>query len=171
MMLLYRGSVIFRSLLSELCSRRFCTDSKSEKSDPLHLSRQRDIPSKHSTVQASSVWTARTFCPDLPLCREASNCSKLHPFERRSVFDQLWDFFPKTHLWEDSWNRLDNVFSCSDALLHKASRVFKVQPSGHQSSCFGCSSFIYENCVHQFNRLDDSLHGPDAPKSWYGNCV
>jgi hypothetical protein len=39
---------------------------------------------------------------DLPLCREASNCSSLHPFERfsstsgrHSVLDQLWDFFPK----------------------------------------------------------------------------
>jgi len=44
----------------------------------------------------------RTFRPDLPLCPEALNCSKLHPFERlssmserRSVFDQPWDFFSK----------------------------------------------------------------------------
>jgi hypothetical protein len=52
--------------------------------------------------KASSVRTTRTFCPDLPLCREASNCSSLHPSgrfsntsERHSVFDQLWDFLPK----------------------------------------------------------------------------
>jgi hypothetical protein len=44
----------------------------------------------------------RTFCPDLPLCQEASNCSSLHPTGRfsstsgrHSVFDQLWDLFPK----------------------------------------------------------------------------
>jgi hypothetical protein len=49
----------------------------------------------------------RTFCPDLPLCREASNCSSLHPFGRfsstsgrHSVFDQLWVFFPKHSYWK-----------------------------------------------------------------------
>jgi len=52
--------------------------------------------------KASSVRTTRTFRPDLPLCREASNCSSLHPSRRlsstsgrHSVFDQLWDFLPK----------------------------------------------------------------------------
>jgi len=52
--------------------------------------------------KASSVWTTRNFRPDLPLCREASNCSSSHPSERfnstsgrHSVFDQLWDLFPK----------------------------------------------------------------------------
>jgi len=69
MMLLYRGSVIFRSLLIQSYdSRRFCSDSKSEKSDPLHPSGRHDIPSGRSTVQASSVLTTRTFRPNLPLC-------------------------------------------------------------------------------------------------------
>jgi hypothetical protein len=52
--------------------------------------------------KASSVQTMRTLCPDLPLCQEASNNSSLHPSRRfsntsgrHSVFDQLWDFFPK----------------------------------------------------------------------------
>jgi hypothetical protein len=52
--------------------------------------------------KASSVRTTRTFRLDLPLCREASNCSNLHPSrrfnstsERLSVFDKLQDFFPK----------------------------------------------------------------------------
>jgi len=59
----------------------------------------------HSDAQlfkASSVWTTRTFCPDLPLCQEASNYSSLHlsgrfssTSGRHSVFDQLWDFLPK----------------------------------------------------------------------------
>jgi hypothetical protein len=52
--------------------------------------------------KASSVRTTRTFRLDLPLCREASNCSSFHPSRRfkstsgrHSVFDQLWDFLPK----------------------------------------------------------------------------
>jgi len=51
--------------------------------------------------KASSVRTTRTFHPDLRLCREASNCSSLHPSEcfsskseHHSMFDKLWDFFP-----------------------------------------------------------------------------
>jgi len=58
-------------------------------------------PEAHQS-KASSVWTTRTFCPDLPLCREVSNCSSLHPFGhfsstsgRLSVFNKLQDFFPK----------------------------------------------------------------------------
>jgi len=42
-------------------------------------------------------------------------------------------------------------------------RAYHVQPSGRQPSWFGRSSFIYGNCVHQFNRPDVSLQGPDAP--------
>jgi hypothetical protein len=42
-------------------------------------------------------------------------------------------------------------------------RAYQVQPSGCQSSWSGRSSFIYGNCVHQFNRPDVSIQGPDAP--------
>jgi hypothetical protein len=52
--------------------------------------------------KASSIRTTRTFRPDLPLCREVSNCSSLHSSrrftdmsERHWVFDKLRDFFPK----------------------------------------------------------------------------
>jgi hypothetical protein len=52
--------------------------------------------------KASSVRTMRIFRPNLPLCREASNCSNLHSsgcFSRTSgrlsVFNKLQDFFPK----------------------------------------------------------------------------
>jgi hypothetical protein len=41
-------------------------------------------------------------------------------------------------------------------------RAYHVQPSGRQPSCSGRSSFIYGNCVNQFNRPDVSLSGPDA---------
>jgi hypothetical protein len=42
-------------------------------------------------------------------------------------------------------------------------RAYQVQPSGRQPSWFRRSSFIYGSCVHQFNRLDVNLQGPDAP--------
>jgi hypothetical protein len=42
-------------------------------------------------------------------------------------------------------------------------RAYQVQPSGRQPSWSGRSSFIYGSCVHQFNRPDVSLQGPDAP--------
>jgi hypothetical protein len=74
MMNFYQGFSYFQSLhFREMFSRRFCTDSKLEKSDPLHLFGQRDILSKRSIVKASSVRTMRTFHLDLPLCLEASN--------------------------------------------------------------------------------------------------
>jgi len=105
---------------------------------PLQPSGQRDIPSGHSTVQSSFIRTTRTFRPDLPLFREASNCSILHPSGRlsstsklHSVFDQLCDFFPK-----------HDVDSLLEALIHKASRAFKSR------------------------RLDNSFHGPDARASY-----
>jgi hypothetical protein len=94
--------------------------------------------------KASSVRTTRTFRLDLPLCREALNCSSLHPSGRfsstsrsHSVFDQLWDFFPKQRygktaatirmMWIPVWTR----------------------------------SSIRQVAHSKFRRLDDGLHGPD----------
>jgi hypothetical protein len=118
--------------------------------------------------KASSVRTTKTFRPDLPFCREASNCSTLHPSgrfsstsERHSVFDQLWDFFPKTQIWEDRCNYPDDVDSRPNALIHKASSAFKIQTSGHQTSWSGCTSYIYENYMHQINRPDNHSFGPN----------
>lgn len=72
-------------------------------------------------------------------------------------------FLSKTQIWKDSSNRLDDVDSCLDALIYKGSRALEVQPSVLQYSWFRHSSFIYGNCVHQINRLDDSFYGPNAP--------
>jgi len=71
-------------------------------------------------------------------------------------------FLSKTQIWEDSCNRPDDVDSHPDALIHKASRAFKIKTSGLQSSWFGRASYIYGNCVHQINRLDDHSYGPDV---------
>jgi hypothetical protein len=41
-------------------------------------------------------------------------------------------------------------------------RAYQVQPSGRQPSWSGRSSFIYGNCMHQFNHPDVSFQGSDA---------
>jgi hypothetical protein len=139
MMLLNRDSSI------QSYSRRFCTIYQSVKSDPSQLSKRHDILFGHSTVQAPSVRTMRTFHPNLPLCREALNWSSLHPSgrfsstsERHSVFDQLWNLFPKHRygktaatfrtMWIPIWTR-----SSIRQVVHSKSR-----------------------------RMDANLHGSDA---------
>jgi hypothetical protein len=86
----------------------------------------------------------RTFRSDLPQCREASNCSSVNPFghftstsRRHSVFDQLWDFFPK-HRYGKT-----------------AATVWTMWiPVGMHSSI--------RKVVHSKSRRSDaSLHGPD----------
>jgi hypothetical protein len=133
----------------------------------LHRFQVREIG--RSTVQASSIWTKRTFRSDLPLCREPSNYSQLASVRTsqqhgRTPFSvrQVERFFSKTQIWEDRCSRPDDVCSRPDALLHKASPAYKVQLTKRQSSWSGCSSFIYGNFVHQFNHSDVSFHGPDA---------
>jgi hypothetical protein len=43
-------------------------------------------------------------------------------------------FLSKTHIWEESCSRMDDVDSHPDVLIHKASRSFKIQTSGRWSS-------------------------------------
>jgi hypothetical protein len=103
MMFLYREDVLSIVYTSGLFFKEDSLRiSRKLNSVPLQPSGQSDIPSGRSIVQASAVWTMRTFRPNLPLCREVSNCSSLHPSGRfsstsgrHSVFDQPWDFFPK----------------------------------------------------------------------------
>jgi hypothetical protein len=45
-------------------------------------------------------------------------------------FRPAMGFLPKTQIWEDRINRPDDMDSRLDALIHKASRAFKIQPSG-----------------------------------------
>jgi len=91
----------------------------------------------------------RTFHLDLPLCREASNCSSLHPSGRfsstsgrRPVFDQLWDFLPK----------------------HKNGKtVATIQTMWIP---FRTRSFIRQVMQSKSRRPNVSLHGPDARASY-----
>jgi hypothetical protein len=107
--------------------------------------------------------------PDLPLCREASNYSNLHPSrrfsspsERLSVFDQASGFLSKTQIWEDRCNRPDDVDSHPIKLIHKASIAIQIQTSRHQSSWSGRACIKYGNCVHHINHSDDHPPSPDA---------
>jgi len=83
-------------------------------------------------------------CLDLPLCREASNCSSLHtsgrfssPFGRPSVFDQASGFLFKHRYWKIAatvWTTWIHV---------------RMRSSIRQVSQF------------KSRRPDDSQHGPD----------
>jgi len=53
---------------------------------------------------------------------------------------QAKGFLSKTQIWEDGYNCSDDVCSPPDDILDKASRAYKVQPSGHQSPWSGRSS-------------------------------
>jgi len=106
---------------------------------------------------------------DPPLCRDASNCSSFHLFGRfsspsglLSVFDQASRFLSKTQIWEDYCNRPDDVDSCLDALIHKASIAIQIQTYGRQTSRSGSASIRYGNCVHQISHPDGHPPGPNA---------
>jgi hypothetical protein len=61
-----------------------------------------------------------------------------------------------------SCNRPVYVCSSPGAILNKATREYKVQPSGRQTSWSECSSLIYGNCVQQYNHPNVILHGSDT---------
>jgi hypothetical protein len=95
--------------------------------------------------KASPVRTTRTFCPDLPLCREASKCSSLHPSGcfsstsgRHTMFDQLWDFFPKHR-----YGKIAATVRTMWILVRTLSSIRQVAHS-------------------KIGRPDDSLHGSDV---------
>jgi hypothetical protein len=56
---------------------------------------------------------------------------------------QVERFLSKTQIWEDNCKRLDDVCSRPDAVFDMASRAYKGQPSGRQSSWSGCSKPWY----------------------------
>jgi hypothetical protein len=87
----------------------------------------------------------RTFCPNLPLCQEASNCSSLHlsgrfssTSGRHSLFDQLWDFLPK--------HRYGKIAAAVRTMWILVQTCLSIRQVAHS----------------KFRRLDDNIHGPDA---------
>jgi hypothetical protein len=143
MMHLNKDSAIQRSF-----SRRFCTVYKSEKSDPLQPSGGRDIPSGRPTVQSIIPLDDKNF-PSGP--SSVSRSVELLQLASVRTFQQhvqttlnvrvATEFISKTQIWEDHCNRLDDVDSHLDALIHKASRAFKIQTSGPQPSWSGRASY------------------------------
>jgi hypothetical protein len=113
-------------------------DDKNFPSIPSFVSRTFEL------FQLASVWTSQQHVQTLSSVRQVER------------------FLSKTKICEDNCNRPDDVCSRPNAILDKASREYKVQPSRHQTSWSGRSSLIYGNCMHQFNRPDVSLHGPEA---------
>jgi hypothetical protein len=150
-------------------SKRFCTVYKSKKSDPLQPSGRRDIQSKRPTVQSIIRPDDENF-PSGP--SSVSRSFELLQLALVRTFQQhvrmtlsVWPamrFPSKTQIWEDRCNYPDDVDSCPDALIHKASIAFKIQTSGRQSSWSGRTSYWYGNCVHLINCPDDHSLGPDV---------
>jgi len=122
----------------------------------------------HQT-KASSVQTTwipvRTFL-SVEKLRTALACIRpddsASPSGRLSKVDQTLGFLSKTQIWEDYCNRTNDVDSCPDMLIHKASIAIQIQTSGRQSSWSGRASIRYGNCVHQISCPDDHPPGPDA---------
>jgi hypothetical protein len=125
--------------------------------------------------------------PDAHQCLEASNSSRLHPsghngkssgrsseFEKIPVFQRIRPdaiqgltsirVSASRHSYGKTaatiWTMCDPIRTMSSI---RKERAYQVQQSRRQPSWSGRSSFIYGNCVHQFNRPDVSLQGPDAP--------
>jgi len=143
--------------------------AQSEKLDRLQLSERRDIPSGRPTVQ-------RIIRPDdenfpsgpssvsrsLELLQLASvQTFQQHVRTTLSVLPAM-GLLSKTQILEDRYNRLDDVDSRPDALIHKASIAFKFQTFGRQSSWSERTSIRYGNCVHQINRSVGHSFGPNA---------
>jgi len=99
--------------------------------------------------KASFVQTMRNFRPDLPMCREASNYSSLHSSGHfnsmsghHSVFDQLWDFFPK------------HRYGKTTATMRTMWIPVRTRSSIRQ--------VVHSKIRHP----DDDLHGPDTRASY-----
>jgi len=132
-------------------------------------SRRRVIPSKRTSVQSIIHPDDENFpSGPSPMSRsfELLQLASIRTFQQhvRTTLNvrQASGFLSKAQLWEDRCNRPDDVDSCLDALIHKASIAIQIQTSGHQSTWSGCACIRYGNCVHQINRLDDHSPDPDT---------
>jgi hypothetical protein len=163
MMLLYRGSVIFRSLLIQSYgSRRFCSDSKVREIESLafvrttwYSVRTLNCPSIIRLDDENFLSGPSSVSRSFELFQVASVQTSQQHVQTTFSVRLAMEFLFKIQIWKDSCNRPDDVCSRSDALLHNASRAFNVQLSGLQSSWSGCSKPWYENYVQlKCNRPD-----------------
>jgi hypothetical protein len=146
---------------------------------PCQSSGRCGIPSGRSSVS--------NIRPDAHQCLKASNSSRLHPSDhnrkssgRSSEFEKIPVFHRirpdaiqcltrnRVSASRHSYGKTAaTVLTMCDPVRTMSSIrqecAYQVQPSGRQPSWSERSSFIYENCVHQFNHPDVSLQGPDVP--------
>jgi hypothetical protein len=102
--------------------------------------------SRRSQCSSSSVWTTWLYRPNVIQCLTSIRVSaSRHSYGKTAVTVRT---------------TCDPVQTMSSI---RQERAYQVQPSGHQPSWSERSSFKYGNYVHQFNRPDISLQGPDAP--------
>jgi hypothetical protein len=158
-MLLYPESTL------QLCSsRRFCEVFKDLFQFP--VSRPDDVVFRPDAHQSgTSVRTTRSFRPDTHQCLEASNSSRLHPSGRSSEFEKIPVFQCirpdviqcltriRVSASRHSYGKTAaTVRTMCDPVWMMSSirqeRAYQVQPSGHQPSWSGRSSFKYGNYVH-----------------------
>jgi hypothetical protein len=89
------------------------------------------------------IWQLRTRSDDLAARPDDPQCSA-----------KASGFLSKTQIWEDFFNRPDDVDSRPDTLIDKASITIQIQSSGRRSSWSERECIKYGNCVHQIDLPD-----------------
>jgi len=138
-------------LSNESAFRTMCQTFRTHMKLKHHPSGRRGFPSEPSSVsrsfellQLASVWTIQ------------------QPIRMTLSVRSSFRISFQTQIWEDCYNRPDDVESRPYALIHKVSIAIQIQTSGQQSSWFGRASIKYGNFVHLLNCPDDHPPGPDA---------
>jgi hypothetical protein len=109
--------------------------------------------SKKSQCSNASVRTTWLYRPDAIQCLTKNRVSaSRHSYGKTATTVRT--------MCDPVWTMCDPVRTMSSI---RQERAYQVQPSGRQPSWSRRSSFIYGSCVHQFNRPDINLQGPDAP--------
>jgi hypothetical protein len=131
-----------------------CPDDVSSRSDA-YLSTVPFVQTTCLTVRTPSQTnhhpSGRRSFPSGPFTISRSSCSSLHhsgrlssPFGRLSVIDQL-QILSKFNLREDCFNRLDDVDSRPNVLIHKARIAIQISPSGRLSALV--RTRVKRNCL------------------------
>jgi hypothetical protein len=108
--------------------------------------------SKKSQCSNASVRTTWLYRPDAIQCLTKNRVSaSRHSYGKTATTVRT--------MCDPVWTMCDPVRTMSSI---RQERAYQVQPSGRQPSWSRRSSFIYGSCVHQFNRPDVSLQGPDT---------
>jgi hypothetical protein len=90
-------------------------------------------------------------------------------FRAPSLFNFRFSF--QNHLWEDCFNRPNDVDSRPDVLLLKARIANQIQLSRRLSAWFGRTFNSFGNCGFNFNRSDSCLSWSGRGLNRYGNCM